>query len=121
MSLRPSSSRSPIACSGDMYAGVPTATPVTVNRESPAAARAMPKSVTTARPVARSSMTLSGFTSRCTTPRPCAYASASATSARMRRASAIGSRGSRASRSARLSPSTSAMTKYTIPSRSSTV
>jgi hypothetical protein len=52
-SLRPSIS-SPAACSGLMYAGVPTATPcpVLVLPPSPAIARAIPKSASMARPVA---------------------------------------------------------------------
>ena len=50
MSVRASSSRSPAACSGLMYAGVPIAMPVSV-RFSPvgaSSARAMPKSATSA-------------------------------------------------------------------------
>ena len=43
-------------------------------------ARAIPKSVTIGRPLARSMRMLSGLMSRCTTPRACAYARASATS-----------------------------------------
>ena len=40
-----------MACSGDMYVGVPIAIPVAVNRESPSlTARAIPKSVTIGRP-----------------------------------------------------------------------
>ena len=111
MSLRPSSSRSPIACSGDMYAGVPTATPVTVSRESPAAARAMPKSVTTARPVDAVEQDVVGLH----------VAVHDAARVRVRQrvgdvaqdAPRVGDRqrGSRARRCARLSPSTSAMTK----------
>src|SRR5919202_347139 len=68
MSLRPSTSRSPIACSGLMYVGVPTAMPVTVRRESASAARAIPKSVTIERPECCSMRMLSGLTSRCTMP-----------------------------------------------------
>ncbi len=64
MSLRPSTSRSPLACSGDMYVGVPTVLPVTVSRVPASIARAIPKSVTMARPVAPSSRMLSGLTSR---------------------------------------------------------
>src|SRR4030095_12205131 len=44
-----------------MYAGVPTATPVAVIRVSPATARAIPKSVTSGRPLARSMRMLWGF------------------------------------------------------------
>src|SRR5438874_263988 len=43
-------------------------------------ALAIPKSVTIARSVPRSSMMFSADTSRCTIPAPCAYASAQATS-----------------------------------------
>ncbi len=70
--LRASTSSKPIACSGLMYAGVPMAKPVPVNRSPPAAvtARAIPKSATTARPPV--SNTFSGLISRCTTPRSCA-------------------------------------------------
>jgi hypothetical protein len=56
-----------------MYSGVPTTSPTRVSpADSPtgAIARAMPKSMTKARPVARSIMMLSGLMSRCTTPRP---------------------------------------------------
>ncbi len=71
-SLRASTSSSPIACSGLMYAGVPMANPVPVRRSPPATcrARAIPKSATTARPPVSS--TFSGLISRCTTPRPSA-------------------------------------------------
>ena len=70
-----------------MYAGVPIATPVAVSRESAPSwiARAMPKSVTIARPLSLSRRMLSGLMSRWITPRPCAYASASATSRSTRR------------------------------------
>jgi hypothetical protein len=49
-----------------MYAGVPIAIPVAVSLESPlsVSARAMPKSVTIARPVSSSMMMLSGLMSR---------------------------------------------------------
>ncbi len=71
MSARASMSVSPIACSGAMYDGVPTAMPTVVSLSPPAAetALATPKSVTTAwRP---DSSTLPGLMSRCTTPREC--------------------------------------------------
>ncbi len=63
------STRSPRACSGDMYAGVPTTAPVRVTASSPAsspptAARARPKSRSFTRRPAPSSHTLPGFTSR---------------------------------------------------------
>ena len=47
---------------------------------------------------------LSGLMSRCTTPRSCAYSSASAISRTMRRTSSIGGRGARPSSVARLPP-----------------
>jgi hypothetical protein len=65
--------RSPAACSGDMYVGVPIAMPVAVRRESPSLmARAMPKSVTIGRPLCWSIRMLSGLMSRWMTPRSCA-------------------------------------------------
>ena len=77
-------------CSGLMYSGVPIASPVFVSR-CPSVTRAMPKSVTIARPQRRSIMTFDGFTSRCTTPISCAYASAHATSASRWQATGTGS------------------------------
>ena len=89
-----------------MYAGVPSATPIEVREVRPVAsliALATPKSVTIAWcPLIK---TLSGLMSRCTTPRVCAYASASATSRRMRTTSGTGSSPSRASRARNDSPS----------------
>ena len=67
---------SPAACSGAMYAGVPTAVPSCVSVApagfscAAAIALAMPKSATTA--VRPESRMLSGLMSRCTTPRSCA-------------------------------------------------
>ena len=60
--------RSPVACSGLMYCGVPSESPVCVTRAPPAllTARAMPKSAITGCP-ACSSM-FSGFMSRWITP-----------------------------------------------------
>jgi hypothetical protein len=51
-SVRPVSSRSPVACSGLMYSGVPSDSPVSVSRVPPAAltASAIPKSATRASP-----------------------------------------------------------------------
>ena len=48
MSVRPSIARSPVACSGVMYCGVPSESPVCVTRSPPAllTASAMPKSAT---------------------------------------------------------------------------
>ena len=72
---------SAVACSGAMYAGVPSATPAVVRTCLPVAsltAFATPKSMTNAcRPL---NITLSGLMSRCTTPCSCAWANASTTS-----------------------------------------
>ena len=57
-------------------------------------------------------MTLPGVTSRCTTPRACAVASAELTSAPMVTASRQGSWLSRPSRPASDAPSTSSITTY---------
>ena len=56
-----------------MYATVPMIMPVAVNEAPPGAAcwlAAMPKSASSARPPYQKMF--SGFTSRCTMPRPCA-------------------------------------------------
>jgi hypothetical protein len=71
-SLR-SSARSPAACSGGMYMGVPITRPSVVRASSSAGSRklARPKS----RMITRASgviITLAGFRSRCTTPCACA-------------------------------------------------
>ena len=78
MSLSGVTSLLPIACSGLMYVGVPTAIPVRVSRSPPATltARAMPKSATSAVPLER--RMFSGLMSRWITPFECANASASA-------------------------------------------
>ena len=88
-----SSSASPSACSGGMYAGVPITDPTTVSAvwggvvvacgnassSSPVARFfASPQSITTVSPYAPTS-TLPGLRSRWMTFSPCAYASASAT------------------------------------------
>src|SRR5438876_358859 len=78
MSLRPSTAASPLACSGLMYAGVPTAVsgspPLSSAEARSRAARVMarptPKSATTACPA--SSKMFSGLMSRCTIPWACA-------------------------------------------------
>ena len=57
----------PWACSGERYCAVPMIEPVCVMSEAPAA-RAMPKSVTLARP-SSSTMTLWGLMSRWMIPR----------------------------------------------------
>ena len=124
MSARLSVVGSAAACSGAMYAGVPIAMPSDVS-DAPAAsveaesAFATPKSVTTAEPPERS--TLSGLMSRCTMPRACAYASAFATSRRMLTVSCTVSSCSRASRARSDSPSTYGIVKYGIPSETPVV
>ena len=67
-SLRASSCRSAVACSGLMYCGVPMLRPVSVRRGPPASrtASAMPKSASIASPSC--SRMFSGFTSRWMTP-----------------------------------------------------
>ena len=67
-SLRPVISRSPIACSGLMYCGVPSDIPVSVILLPPAllAASAIPKSATSTRPSCR--RMFSGLMSRWITP-----------------------------------------------------
>jgi hypothetical protein len=72
--------RLPRACSGLMKCAVPMRLPGSVSGPVAPPPLAIPKSVTSARPVPASSRMLSGFTSRWTMPRPCAYASAHATS-----------------------------------------
>ncbi len=60
--------------SGAVKPGDPMTIPVWVSRESPSKV-AIPKSVSTARPLS-ASITLLGLTSRCSTPAACAVASA---------------------------------------------
>jgi hypothetical protein len=57
--------RAPCACSGDMYDGVPTTSPVVVIAVF-SSAREIPKSIT--RGPSRASSTFAGFRSRCTRP-----------------------------------------------------
>jgi serine/threonine-protein kinase len=64
--------RSLAACSGLMKCAVPMILPGSVSGPRSAPPWAIPKSVTSARPVPASSRMLSGFTSRWTMPRPCA-------------------------------------------------
>ncbi len=68
----------PAARSGAMNAGVPMSVPVRVTGESSSSV-AMPKSVSTARPPSCASSTLSGLTSRCSTPAWCAARRAEST------------------------------------------
>ena len=109
-SLRPSSARSPAACSGLMYAGVPSTTPVRVRLTPPAAssAPAMPKSATIASPPDR--RMFSGLTSRWMTSWLWAKLNALATSRVIDMASSMGSWCSRVNRSRSDSPSTYGMT-----------
>jgi hypothetical protein len=102
MSLR-ASTGSPVTCSGLMNCGVPRLCPAAVIVES--ATRAMPKSVSSARPVARSIKMLSGLTSRWTMPRPWAYDSAQAASRSTRATSSGGSGPTRFTRCVSVSPS----------------
>jgi len=92
--------------SGATYAGVPA---TRAPPASPMPSAAMPKSNT--RVPVGVSMTLPGLTSRWTTPSRCAAASAPATSAQTWTASRHGSAPAR-SRLARVSPSSSSMTRY---------
>jgi hypothetical protein len=71
-SLRASMPRSPVACSGDMYCGVPSDRPVCVRRLPPASftASAIPKSASIASPSWR--RMFSGLMSRCTSCWRCA-------------------------------------------------
>ena len=62
---------SPRACSGDMYAGVPSGSPSIVSVVSPASRLARPKSVRCGSPCPSSRM-FAGLTSRWITPWPCA-------------------------------------------------
>src|SRR5213080_153670 len=109
MSARWSTLGSALACSGDMYAGVPSATPSDVMPPCSALLEALnafatPKSVTIALPP--ESSTLSGLMSRCTIPCSCAYASADAISRSMRMAWLTGNSPCRARRTRSDSPST---------------
>ena len=122
MSARASASR-PSSCSGAMYWNVPTIAPSLVSGcvivgETLSAAplllagvaptRANPKSISFA-PVLVS-ITFPGFRSRCTTPIACARSSAEAISAPSLSTSATGN-GPRATRCARVSPSSSSITR----------
>ena len=69
---------SPLACSGDMYSGVPMRAPVRVSPDT-SIERAMPKSITLIRPLFSSTMMFCGFRSRWITPSECAASSAAHT------------------------------------------
>ena len=107
----------PSICSGDMYAGVPMAAPVIVKRESNSLECAMPKSLNNARPVPTSMKIFSGFTSRCTTPRACANANASATSLSTRSARSASNGPSSITACFSVRPGTSCITSARPPSR----
>src|SRR5436190_594940 len=92
-----------------MYSGVPTTKLVSVIRVWNDVARAMPKSLSTARPLF-STMTFAGLRSRWTTPEACAWATARATSSRIRRSSRRSVFPSSSS-SASVLPSTKSMAK----------
>jgi hypothetical protein len=100
-SLR-ASSGSPVACSGDMYDGVPKNSPALVS--CAAGILAIPKSMSLGCPLG-STMMLAGFTSRWTMSFSCAWWRASATFAARRRASRHWRCPSRFTRSERVSPS----------------
>ena len=99
-----------------MYAGVPTASPVSVSFSSagPPNTRAIPKSATRVLP-SRVRRRFSGLMSRWTIPWSWAYWSACAASRATRSASSTGSWRSRRSRSRRLSPSTNGMVNQSRP------
>jgi len=99
---------SPRACSGDRHGALPMTRPLRVMDSAPAA-RAIPKSTTFTR-LSRVSITLPGFTSRCTTPLSCAAASARLTSVEISTARSGGSAVSRRRMSPRVSPSTISVT-----------
>ncbi|AGP36581.1 hypothetical protein SCE1572_20035 [Sorangium cellulosum So0157-2] len=105
----------PRTCSGDMYAGVPTATPVAVlwARASPASF-ATPKSSSLGkqRPLGSAATKMfSGFRSRCVIPAACAASSASAMPSRRATARPGERRTSRRISAPSVSPSSSSMTK----------
>jgi hypothetical protein len=103
----------PSACSGERYCGVPTTCPVWVSAAA-FAARAMPKSVIfTVRPGVTSRF--AGFTSRCTMPRSCAAASASAACATRSQAVSAGIRSPPRSSADSGSPRTSSITRKARP------
>ena len=111
------STRRPAACSGAMYASVPTTSPVRVSGSSPARC-ATPKSSSLAGAPAVSSGTITfcGLTSRWITPRAWAWASASASDTPMRSTSRSLSSPSRSS-TASVRPRTSSDTrKRSLPS-----
>ena len=111
----------PFACSGDMYAAVPSRTPacvairlivgevkMSIDAASPSIAFAKPKSRTfTASSLV--TFTFAGFRSRCTIPRSCAYSSASVICFAIRSASSIGI-GPDLIRSPSVGPSTNSIT-----------
>ena len=79
--------RAPDIRSGAVYSGEPTKDPVSVSVVAPATC-AIPKSVSTTRPVPVSRSTFAGLMSRCRTPAACAARSAPSRSMPIRAASA---------------------------------
>ena len=100
---------SPNACSGLRYGAVPMTSRVRVTGSVPKS-RAMPKSVSFARPVLFSNSTFPGLTSRCTIPAVCRTASAWAVPMPMPLTSSAGS-GWPSSPCARGCPSTYSQTR----------
>ena len=104
------STGSPLACSGDMYAGVPAMRPDCVRLAS-STVRARPKSVILTRSTPFSSRMLAGLTSRWTRPCACAAARPAAICMPMRRISFTGSGPPRSSFSWSVGPSMNCMTR----------
>ncbi len=102
--------RSPDIRSGAVYSGEPTKEPVSVSVVAPATC-AIPKSVSTTRPVPDSIRTLAGLMSRCSTPTSCAVRTALSRATPIRAASAASTGPCRAIRSASEPPSTNSMTR----------
>ena len=116
---RSSAAVSPRACSGAMYAGVPT-TASALELCERSISRASPKSIThglQAPSASRSTRTFPGLRSRCTMPRRCAACTAFATSRTSRTRSSIAIPGAAAPR---VSPSTSCMAMNDRPATSPT-
>ena len=109
-SVRGSSSRVPVACSKDMYAGVPRSTLADVSRAASEGSKpsASPKS-STRTPPSRQRNTLPGLTSRCTSPARWATSRPRATAEPIRATSSGGSAPTRRMRASRSSPSSSSI------------
>jgi hypothetical protein len=119
MSERASTSCSPRACSGDMYAGVPMAQPSTVSAASPSP-RAVPRSMTMTLSASSREATrkkFDGLTSRWMMPASCRPARPSAAWRPTSMASATLS-GRHCWRRFRSSPSSHSSTRQGVPSAS---